>query len=112
MLPQSGAQNSRHAGSRGRIHCMRSYPAFCKRLFQGYHLQAAGIKVGELNSIMFGVKLGDFCYVNEGLILGQLTGNYFTITLRGITADSEDIIKEATDTLRRNGFINYYGLNR
>ncbi|XP_074572969.1 multisubstrate pseudouridine synthase 7 [Curcuma longa] len=69
-------------------------------------------RLAELNSRMFGVKVGDFCYVNEGLVLGQLTGNHFTITLRGISADSEDIIKNATDSLRRNGFINYYGLQR
>ncbi|XP_042392686.1 pseudouridylate synthase 7 homolog isoform X1 [Zingiber officinale] len=69
-------------------------------------------RLAELNSRMFGIKVGDFCYVNEGLVLGQLTGNHFTITLRGISADSEDIIKEATDSLWRNGFINYYGLQR
>ncbi|XP_042387374.1 multisubstrate pseudouridine synthase 7-like isoform X1 [Zingiber officinale] len=69
-------------------------------------------RLSELNSRMFGIKVGDFCYVNEGLVLGQLTGNHFTITLRGISADSEDIIKEATDSLWRNGFINYYGLQR
>ncbi|KAI3875171.1 hypothetical protein MKX03_032975, partial [Papaver bracteatum] len=42
--------------------------------------------------------------------LGQLQGNRFTITLRGVTADSEDTIKAAADSLGRSGFINYFGL--
>ncbi|KAJ0982515.1 hypothetical protein J5N97_010770 [Dioscorea zingiberensis] len=51
-------------------------------------------------------------YVREGLVLGQLSGNRFTITLRGVVAESQDIVKAAADGLRRNGFINYYGLQR
>lgn len=39
-------------------------------------------------------------------------GNRFTITLRGIVAESEDVIKAAVDGLGKNGFINYYGLQR
>uniref|UniRef100_A0A804PZ99 TRUD domain-containing protein n=1 Tax=Zea mays TaxID=4577 RepID=A0A804PZ99_MAIZE len=63
-----------------------------------------------LNKRLFGIKVGNFCYVKEGLVLGQLTGNRFTITLRGVTAESEDMIKIAVDGLGKNGFINYYGL--
>ncbi|KAG1347731.1 putative tRNA pseudouridine13 synthase [Cocos nucifera] len=69
-------------------------------------------RLAALNSRLFGIKVGDFCYVREGLVLGQLFGNRFTITLRGVVADSEDSIKEAADGLGRNGFINYYGLQR
>ena len=29
---------------------------------------------------------------------------------RGVTAESEDMIKNAVDGLGKNGFINYYGL--
>lgn len=65
-----------------------------------------------LNKRLFGIKVGNFCYVKEGLVLGQLTGNRFTITLRGVTAESEDMIKIAVDGLGKNGFINYYGLQR
>ncbi|RYR02390.1 hypothetical protein Ahy_A06g027495 isoform C [Arachis hypogaea] len=39
-------------------------------------------RVASLNERLFGIKVGDFCYVNEGLVLGQLSGNRFTITLR------------------------------
>ncbi|KHN31449.1 Multisubstrate pseudouridine synthase 7 [Glycine soja] len=69
-------------------------------------------RLASLNKRLFGIKLGDFCYVKEGLCLGQLLGNRFTITLRGIVADSEDIIKASADALGRHGFINYFGLQR
>ncbi|XP_072952200.1 multisubstrate pseudouridine synthase 7 [Typha angustifolia] len=69
-------------------------------------------KLAALNSRLFGIKVGDFCYVGEGLVLGQLLGNRFTITLRGVVADSEEIVKASADGLGRNGFINYYGLQR
>ncbi|KAL9274479.1 hypothetical protein AKJ16_DCAP26321 [Drosera capensis] len=51
-------------------------------------------------------------YVNDELLLGQLLGNRFTITLRGVVADSQDIIKESADALGKQGFINYFGLQR
>ncbi|KAJ7973462.1 Pseudouridine synthase family protein [Quillaja saponaria] len=69
-------------------------------------------KLASLNERLIGIKVGDFCYVKEGLLLGQLLGNRFTITLRGVVADSEDIIKAAADALGRHGFINYFGLQR
>ncbi|OVA05407.1 Pseudouridine synthase [Macleaya cordata] len=69
-------------------------------------------RLAGLNCRLIGIKVGDFCYVNEGLVLGQLQGNRFTITLRGVTADSEDTIKAAANALGRNGFINYFGLQR
>ncbi|KAK7397292.1 hypothetical protein VNO78_18460 [Psophocarpus tetragonolobus] len=67
-------------------------------------------RLASLNKRLFGISLSDFCYVKEGLCLGQLLGNRFTITLRGIVADSEDIIKASADALGRHGFINYFGL--
>ncbi|KAI3849844.1 hypothetical protein MKW98_026758 [Papaver atlanticum] len=39
-------------------------------------------KLAGLNGRLIGIKIGDFCYVKEGLSLGQLQGNQFTITLR------------------------------
>ncbi|KVH88170.1 Pseudouridine synthase, catalytic domain-containing protein [Cynara cardunculus var. scolymus] len=67
-------------------------------------------KVASLNKRLIGIKIGDFCYVNEGLLLGQLHGNRFTITLRGVVADSEDTVKAAADALGKHGFINYFGM--
>ncbi|XP_075073818.1 multisubstrate pseudouridine synthase 7 isoform X2 [Nicotiana tabacum] len=69
-------------------------------------------RVAALNERLIGIKVGDFCHVKEGLLLGQLYGNRFTITLRGVSADSEDIIKASAVALGEHGFINYFGLQR
>uniref|UniRef100_A0A0D9WIF8 TRUD domain-containing protein n=1 Tax=Leersia perrieri TaxID=77586 RepID=A0A0D9WIF8_9ORYZ len=69
-------------------------------------------RLAALNNRLFGIKVGNFSYVKEGLVLGQLMGNRFTITLRGVVAGSEEIIKAAVEGLGKNGFINYYGLQR
>ncbi|KAL8265860.1 hypothetical protein R6Q59_003204 [Mikania micrantha] len=69
-------------------------------------------KLASLNKRLIGIKVGDFSYVNEGLLLGQLHGNRFTITLRGVVADSEDTVKAAADALGKTGFINYFGMQR
>ncbi|ESQ49598.1 hypothetical protein EUTSA_v10022286mg, partial [Eutrema salsugineum] len=69
-------------------------------------------KLAALNKRLFGIKVGDFCHVKEGLLLGQLMGNRFTITLRGVVADSEETIKKSAESLGKDGFINYFGLQR
>uniref|UniRef100_A0A2N9EI18 TRUD domain-containing protein n=1 Tax=Fagus sylvatica TaxID=28930 RepID=A0A2N9EI18_FAGSY len=69
-------------------------------------------KLAALNERLIGIKVGDFCYVKEGLLLGQLLGNRFTVTLRGVVADSDDTVKASADALGRLGFINYFGLQR
>jgi len=69
-------------------------------------------RLAALNKRLYGMKVGNFCYVKEGLVLGQLSGNRFTITLRGVIAENHDIIKIAADGLGKNGFINYFGLQR
>lgn len=72
----------------------------------------AASKLASLNKRLYGIKVGDFCYVDKGLVLGQLAGNRFTITLRGVVGESEEAIKEAADSFGRSGFINYFGLQR
>ncbi|KAL6494499.1 hypothetical protein OROGR_031299 [Orobanche gracilis] len=69
-------------------------------------------KLAALNEKLIGIKVGNFCYVDEGLVLGQLQGNRFTITLRSICAETEDIIRASVTALEKNGFINYFGLQR
>ncbi|GAB2277577.1 hypothetical protein Dimus_012286 [Dionaea muscipula] len=69
-------------------------------------------RLASLNERLIGIKAGNFCYVNEGLLLGQLLGNRFTITLRGVVADSQEIIKASSEALGKYGFINYFGLQR
>ncbi|XP_078430923.1 pseudouridine synthase family protein isoform X2 [Wolffia australiana] len=69
-------------------------------------------KLALLNDRLIGIKVGDFCHVEEGLVLGKLSGNRFTIVLRGVVADCDDTIRAAADSLGKNGFINYFGLQR
>ncbi|KAL6008070.1 hypothetical protein ACLOJK_033576 [Asimina triloba] len=67
-------------------------------------------RLAALNDRLIGIKVGNFCYVHEELVLGKLLGNRFTITLRGVVADSEDTIKASANELGKNGFINYFAL--
>ena len=57
------------------------------------------------------MRIGDFSYVKEPMKLGMLKGNSFEITLREIDKP-EDVIKNACIELEKNGFINYFGLQR
>lgn len=54
------------------------------------------------------VEIGDFEYKTEPIQLGDLNGNRFTIVLRNISLDQG--VDSALQSLRDNGFINYYGL--
>ncbi|KAJ0625212.1 putative tRNA pseudouridine(13) synthase [Helianthus annuus] len=73
-------------------------------------------RLASLNSRLIGIKLVTFGKCKKlkplGLVLGQLHGNRFTITLRGVVADSEDTVKAAADALGKHGFINYFGMQR
>ncbi|XP_073308968.1 multisubstrate pseudouridine synthase 7 isoform X2 [Primulina huaijiensis] len=69
-------------------------------------------RLAALNERLVGIKVGNFCHVHDGLLLGQLQGNRFTITLRSVIAENEDIIRESTSALGKHGFINYFGLQR
>lgn len=74
------------------------------------------------NSKLRGARLSSFEYRKEGLQLGDLQGNEFTIALRECevlgqsTATSENdfdqAISSAVSAFRVNGYINYYGLQR
>eukprot|EP00850_Spirogloea_muscicola_P001514 SM000005S17311 [mRNA] locus=s5:1339525:1350762:- [translate_table: standard] len=70
----------------------------------------AAQKVAALNQRLFGIRVGNFKYVDEPLRLGQLAGNHFVITLRGVEADSDAVVERASETLKKTGFINYFGL--
>ncbi|KAG8742340.1 hypothetical protein FRC10_001621 [Ceratobasidium sp. 414] len=78
-----------------------------------------------------GVRVSDIVYRRGYLELGMLKGNEFVITLRcawlmsyigymltqilsnrNVKADSPDTIDKAMDSLKANGFINYYGMQR
>lgn len=57
------------------------------------------------------IRIGNICFKNEPLKLGQLKGNKFRMALRNVIV-SDEHIKKTMDSLEKNGFINYYGLQR
>ncbi|XP_074627363.1 pseudouridylate synthase 7 homolog isoform X2 [Acropora palmata] len=65
----------------------------------------------SLNSSLRNLCLGNFKYCKEPLKLGSLSGNHFVITLRSIVGDHSKI-EESLQSLKVNGFINYFGLQR
>lgn len=69
-------------------------------------------RLNGLNKTLRGVKLGSFKYEDFHLRLGDLKGNEFYITIREVDSGSEDIINSALISLKANGFINYYGMQR
>lgn len=60
---------------------------------------------------LHGVYVGNFKYAKDSLKLGMLHGNQFRIALRNVHGSYEEI-ERAMTSLRDNGFINYYGLQR
>jgi len=74
-------------------------------------------RVNSLNRTLRGMKLGSFSYQDEGLSLGDLHGNEFLITLRDVqnldpSQSIEDVVSKSFESLKNNGFINYYGMQR
>jgi tRNA pseudouridine13 synthase len=63
--------------------------------------------VGQLHSM----KAGNFEFVDDELKIGQCWGNRFDIVLRFVSA-SDELVLRAVERVKRNGFINYYGLQR
>lgn len=55
--------------------------------------------------------VGNFTFRAEPLRLGKLKGNHFRVAVRDITADRQ-LITASLESVKRNGFINYYGLQR
>ena len=65
----------------------------------------------DLNASLWNMCVGNFKYCREPLKLGSLSGNHFIITLRNVVGD-HDKIAESLESLKVNGFINYFGLQR
>ena len=61
---------------------------------------------------LFQMKVGNFKYVDRELGLGDLKGNLFTLTLRGIEGGTEETVTRAVNELKLSGVINYFGLQR
>ena len=62
------------------------------------------------------MRVGSCSYEADGLRLGQLDGNYFSIVLRNVSVaageQGEDVVRAAVRSWERDGFINYFGLQR
>lgn len=57
------------------------------------------------------VKIGNLTFRDKVLKLGQLKGNKFRIALRNVLAEDE-LINKSLEEIQKNGFINYFGLQR
>lgn len=62
------------------------------------------------------LSVGDFTILrgNEAkpFRLGDLSGNRFTLVLRGVGSVDSELINKAVEDVRNHGFINYFGLQR
>ncbi|KAK9476837.1 pseudouridine synthase [Lipomyces japonicus] len=68
-----------------------------------------------LNKVLRKMVLADFKYEPDRLWFGTLSGNQFHIVLRDVQAgqtQDESVIQKSLESLRDNGFINYYGMQR
>ena len=65
----------------------------------------------KLNERSSQIKCGNFVLADEGLKLGDLNGNRFTLVLRQVEGD-DLTIEKCVNSLKEKGFINYYGLQR
>ncbi|VDP70852.1 unnamed protein product [Echinostoma caproni] len=68
-------------------------------------------RLSALNRKLRGIRLGNFSYVPRPLFLGDLDGNRFTLVLRSVQA-LDSVVQKAIEVWQRDGFINYYGLQR
>lgn len=74
-------------------------------------------RANSLNNILRNCRIGCFEYSDTPINLAALSGNEFLITIRDAEpADSSSTLEEAAkpilDSLRDNGFINYFGMQR
>ncbi|XP_074532830.1 pseudouridylate synthase 7 homolog isoform X2 [Halichoeres trimaculatus] len=74
-------------------------------------LKITAERLAHLNKCLMNLKLGNFCYKNHPLKLGELQGNHFTVVIRNISGTDEQV-NQAMTSLKQTGFINYYGMQR
>ncbi|XP_062611558.1 pseudouridylate synthase 7 homolog [Saccostrea cucullata] len=85
-----------------------------KRAITSQEMTAYRVRAEKLvggNRSFHKMALGNFRYVDQPLKLGQLGGNRFTIVLRSVSG-SEETVQTALESLKTNGFINYFGMQR
>ncbi|ESO12071.1 hypothetical protein HELRODRAFT_63211, partial [Helobdella robusta] len=85
-----------------------------KRAITTQEVTAYGVhprKLAGLNKCLKNVTLGDFRTSKTPLKLGDLKGNHFEIIIRNL--DGANVcIENSLSMLKRNGFINYFGMQR
>ncbi|KAI8096451.1 pseudouridine synthase [Halteromyces radiatus] len=59
-----------------------------------------------------GISVGNFKFTPKGLTLGDSDGNHFGIVLRDVSGADEDSITTSLNSLKSQGFLNYYGMQR
>lgn len=74
-------------------------------------LKITAERLAHLNKCLMNLKLGNFCYKNHPLKLGELQGNHFTVIIRNISGSDEQVHHSMT-SLKETGFINYFGMQR
>ncbi|KAK2842542.1 hypothetical protein Q5P01_012742 [Channa striata] len=74
-------------------------------------LKITAERLAHLNKCLINLKVGNFCYKNHPLKLGELQGNHFTVVIRNISGTDEQV-HQAMTSLKQTGFINYYGMQR
>ncbi len=74
-------------------------------------------RANSLNNILRNCRIGCFEYSDTPINLAALNGNEFLITIRDAepvesSSTLEEAAKPILDSLRNNGFINYFGMQR
>ena len=75
-------------------------------------MQVPASRLRGANGRIPGIALGNFSHAKEGLQLGSLAGNAFTLVLRGLQPHSMAEIASAAAAVKEHGFVNYFGLQR
>jgi tRNA pseudouridine13 synthase len=85
-----------------------------KRAITFQRISVFGADEKRLQSLNKQIKNGYLCnfsYSKERLMLGDLIGNHFKLALRNVKGSHEEI-KKSLESLKNNGFINYFGEQR
>lgn len=67
-------------------------------------------RVVGLNKALKGIRLGGMHFEDTGLLLGDLKGNQFVVTLKEVKGAER--VAERLAALEKHGFINYFGMQR
>ncbi|XP_063230997.1 pseudouridylate synthase 7 homolog [Bacillus rossius redtenbacheri] len=68
-------------------------------------------RLASINKYLNGISLGNYVFRTSALRLGDLKGNHFRIAIRNVSCSADDL-ELALNSLKQDGFINYYGMQR